>query len=131
MYIVGVLSLIILPFIFFDWHARMVFMAIAYPRRYGHGKSWNRAHKHYKTNWTFFQRLLWIPIFKEEYENKYRIIAYLSYTHATLTFVSVSFYLISIYNFPDSKIWVYEFLGYSVFWILRFVYDNAIAREKV
>lgn len=131
MYIVGVLSLIILPFIFFDWHARMVFMAIAYPRRYGHGKSWNRAHKHYKTNWTFFQRLLWIPIFKEEYENKYRTIAYLSYTHATLTFVSVSFYLISIYNFPDSKIWVYEFVGYSVFWILRFIYDNAIAREKV
>ena len=125
------ITFIILPFAFFDWHARMVFVAVAYPRRNGHGKSWKRAHKHYKTNWTFLQRMLWIPMFKEEYEDKYRFIAYLSFAHMALTVVTLAFFIISIICFPNSKIWIYEFLGYSVFWILRFIYDNAIARGKI
>ena len=43
MYIVAVITAIVVLFLFWDWHARMVFMARGYPRRYGHGKSWNRA----------------------------------------------------------------------------------------
>ena len=132
------ITFIILSFAFIDWHARSVFMARAYRRRYGHGKSWKRAHKHYKTNWTFLQRMLWIPMFKEEYEDKYRFIAYLSYVHVTLTLVTLAFFIISVIcfptskiGFPTSKIWIYEFLGYSVFWILRFIYDNAIARGEI
>ena len=125
------ITFIILSFAFIDWHARSVFMARAYPRRYGHGKSWKRAHKHYKTNWTFLQRMLWIPMFKEEYEDKYRFIAYLSFAHMALTVVTLAFFIISIICFPNSKIWIYEFLGYSVFWLLRFIYDNAIARGEI
>ena len=93
------ITFIILSFAFIDWHARSVFMARAYPRRYGHGKSWNRAHKHYKTNWTFLQRMLWIPMFKEEYEDKYRFIAYLSFAH-----MADSCFLHNIHNmFPKFK----------------------------
>jgi hypothetical protein len=132
------ITFIILSFAFIDWHARMVFMARAYPRRYGHGKSWKRAHKHYKTNWTFLQRMLWIPMFKEVYEDKYRFIAYLSYVHVTLTLVTLAFFIISVIcfptsqiGFPTSKIWFYEFIVYSVFFILRFIYDNAIARGEI
>ena len=132
------ITFIILSFAFIDWHARSVFMARAYPRRYGHGKSWKRAHKHYKTNWTFLQRMLWIPMFKDEYEDKYRFIAYLSYVHVTLTLVTLAFFIISVIcfptsqiGFPTSKIWFYEFIVYSVFWILRFIYDNAIARGEI
>ena len=129
---------VICPLFLTDWHARMVIIARAYCRRYGHGKSWKRAHKHYKTNSTFLQRMLWIPMFKEEYEDKYRFIAYLSFAHMALTLVTLAFFIISVIcfptsqiGFPNSKIWIYEFLGYSVFWILRFIYDNAIARGEI
>jgi hypothetical protein len=70
-------------------------------------------------------------MFKEEYEDKYRFIAYLSFAHMALTVVTLAFFIISIICFPNSKIWIYEFGGYSVFWILRFIYDNAIARGKI
>ena len=118
-------------FAFFDWHARTVFVWVVYPRRYGHGKSAGRAQKHYKQNWTLFQRLLWVPIFKEWYANKYRFMAYLSYINAFLTLVTVALFLISIYNYPDSKIWIYEYAGHGVFCVLRFVYDNAIAKGQI
>lgn len=131
MYIIGVLSMIILPFVFFDWHARNVFMACAYRRRYGHGKSWNRAYRHYKTNWTFFQRILWIPLFKEKYDDKYRNIAYLSYIHFGLMIFSSVFSVIYLQFFENSKNWIYVFICYFVFEVFRFIYDNALAREKI
>ena len=131
MYKFFIILLIVVPFLFLDWHARMVFLAVAYPRRYGHGKSWNRACKHYKNNWTFFQRLFWKPVFKEVYEDKYKILAYLSYIHAVLALTSVVFFLLFVKFSPNSKIWIYEFAGYSVFWIIRFIYSNAIAKGQL
>ena len=85
MYRFFVIFMIVFMNIFEDWHAKMVFLARGYPRRNGHGKSWNRAYKHYKTNWTLVQRLLWIPLFKENYEQKYRDIAIFSYIQSALT----------------------------------------------
>ena len=130
-YIPLMVMLTVAIFAFTDWHARFVFVFGIYPRRYGHGKSGGRAFKHYKKNWTFFQRLLWVPIFKEWYENKHRFMAYLSYIHTFLTVATVAFFLISINFFPDSKIWVYEYAGYFAFFVLRFCYNNAIGKGDI
>jgi hypothetical protein len=108
----------------------MVIIARAYCRRYGHGKSWKRAHKHYKINWTMVERLLWIPLFKEWYERKYRTIAILSYVHFAFMIVTLCVCCVSLILFPNSKLWVYEFGFYSLFWMLRVIYDDAIATEK-
>ena len=132
MYIYFVLiGIYIGPFLFFDWHARFVFVLTGYPRRYGHGKSGARAEKHYKANWSLIQRLLWIPMFKEWYETKYRIMAYLSYIHFALTIVCSALFLISDSYFPDSKIWIYCGIVYHIFYVLRFIYDNAIGRKDI
>ncbi len=121
---------VICPLFLTDWHARMVIIARAYPRRYGHGKSWKRAHKHYKGNWTLVERLLWIPLFKEWYERKYRTIAILSYVHFVVVIVTLCLSCVSFTLYPNSKLWVYVLVFYSLFWILRFIYDNAIGTEK-
>jgi len=122
---------IVFQLLFFDWHARMVFMARAYVRKYGHGKSWKRAHKHYKSNWNFVQRLLWVPMFKEVYESKHKTIAYLSFVHYFFAIATVLFYLFSTIFFTNSKMWIYEYYGYSLFGVFRFIYDNAIARGEI
>ena len=131
MYRLYTIFIIALSVIFEDWHARMVFMARAYPRRYGHGKSWNRAHKHYKENWTLVQRLLWIPLFKEAYEEKYRLFAFLSYIQSSLALITSGVFLVCDYFFPDSKFWVYVFVVYAIFFMLRVIYTDYIARGKI
>ena len=130
-YEIAMLFVIIFSFLFLDWHARYIFVATGYPRRYGHGKSFNRAKKHYKSNWTLTQRLLWIPLFKEEYEDKYRIMAYLSYINFSLMLITgVSFLVVSNYFFENIRSWVYVFVVYHVFCILQFIYNNSIGRKK-
>lgn len=131
MHIVAWVAIIIYAFAFLDWHSRMVFMARGYPRKYGHGKSWNRAHKHYKKNWTLLQRLFWIPLFKEAYTTKFKMFAYFSYAHAILCIITIVFSIVGITQFYDSKIWKCEFLIYGILSILRFLYGNAIARGKI
>ena len=76
-------------FLLCDWRARLTFIGEAYRGKYGHGKSWNRAQKHYKTHWTFWQRLCWIPVFKERYDDKFRFLAYCSYFHLMVTVVTI------------------------------------------
>lgn len=130
MYIVGVISIVFLSFAFFDWYARRVFIARVYRRRNGHGKSWNRAYKHYKANWTFWQRLFWVPLFKEDYPTKYREIAILSYIHFVFSIVTVACFLIADAFFPNAKFWKYVFVGYYIFLLIRWIYNDARATEK-
>ena len=130
MYKIFIVLLITSFFVFLDWHARFVFVAIAYPRRYGHGKSWNKAHQHYKNNWSLFERILWLFVFKERYEINYRIIAYLSYVHFILTIFSICCFFISDSFFHESRFWIYEFWGYSIFSTCRFIYNNEIGRRS-
>ncbi len=122
----------ILPFLFCDWHARFVFVAVGYPRKYGHGKSWNRAHKHYKENWTFFERMFWLVLFKEYYDSDFRMMAYLSYIHSIFMIITLCCSLISInlFPYPYPKFLLYELSGYTLFWMLRFIYDNHIGKHK-
>ena len=117
--------------IFEEWHAKFVFVAAGYRRRYGHGKSWNRAHKHYKKNWTLLQRLLWRPVFKEVYEDKYRFMAILSYIQSALTIILVCIYLISEYILYDYHFFAYSYIAYGVFWFLRFMYNNSIGKGEI
>ena len=108
----------------------MVFLARAYPRRYGHGKTWNRVLKHYKKNWTILERLLWIYVFKERYESKYVAFAYLSYVHIVLTLVAVCLAVVSLNIYPSSKIWIYALAIDGAFVITRIIYTDKIATSK-
>lgn len=122
---------IIFPFLILDWHARGVFVYTVYPRRYGHGKSGNRAFKHYKANWSIIQRLLWIPLFNEWYETKYRIIAYFSYTHAFITLLTIVCFLLEEFVISSSGFWVKIYVLFAVLSIIRFIYDNDLGRGKI
>ena len=129
-YIFAMIVLILYSLLILDWHARSVFIARAYCRRYGHGKSWNRGLKHYKSNWSFIQRALWIHAFKEWYEHEYRLIAYLSYVHVALSILTIGCLYLDEYIFKACNFWHYVFAIFGVYTILRFVYDNAIGRRK-
>lgn len=124
--IIIILIFTIIPLIVMDWYARMVFLARGYCRRYGHGKSWKRAHFHYKKNWTLLQRLLWIPAFKEKYESKYKYLAYQSYIGLIFA-ISTSIFYILCRN-PLSHIYVYKI--YVCFIVSGLIYNDIIAVEK-
>ena len=111
-----------------DWRARTVFLVRAYRRKYGHGKSWNRAHRHYKTNWTFWQRICWIPVFKEKYDNKYRFLAYLTYIHFILTVTTIIAMLVAQFVFDDNKLFVDITWVDRIFSLFRVVHNEATAR---
>lgn len=129
--IIGVSIFEIFAWLFVEWHARCVFVSTGYPRRYGHGKSGKRAYTHYKKNWSFVERMLWIPVFKEEYESKYREMAYFSYAHTLFvaimefcTFICINFLLSNIKRF------ICFIIIYFVVFIVRFCHSNAIGRKK-
>ena len=129
--ILGIISTLVISLLFWDWHARAVFVATGYPRRYGHGNSGNRARKHYKSNWTFLQRLIWIPVFMEWYESKYRIMAYMSYVHYALTAIAIAGFLIDELLLDNITFWHYIYAIYLLFLFIRFIYTNAIGRRKI
>ena len=114
-----------------DFWARMVFLMVVYPRRYGHGKTGKRVTKHYKNNWTLLQRLLWVPAFKEYYEGEYRALAVFSYIQYIYgTFINVLFW-VSMAFFPDSKIWIYAYGVYVLLIFVRIFHNNGVARGKI
>ena len=107
----------------------MVFMARGYPGKYGHGKTWKRAHAHYKKTWTLAQRLLWLPVFKEVYVTTYRNMAYMSYIHAGVGGITIMVFLLNELVFPDPTFWHYVFTAFGALTILRFIHSNHIARH--
>ena len=117
-------------FLFFEWHARFVFICAVYPRRYGHGKSWKRAHKHYKSHWTLRQRLLWLPVFKEAYESKYRWMAYLSYIHIGYVLLSLAGFVLGQFVF-SWDFWPWFFVSYLFFTLIRWCHSNAVGRGTI
>jgi len=119
--------IIVLFAMFLEWHAKYVFVAIVYPRKYGHGKSWKKANRHYKITWTFWQRLLWVPIFCECYPGRYRFMAILSYLNVIVT---VSTIIVTLVAFACNlvSLFVVSYAICAIFDILRFCYNNAIAR---
>ena len=123
----GSIIMVIFSFLVFDWHSRRVFIAIVYRRRYGHGKSWNRAYKHYKKNWSLLQRLFWIFAFKEKYERPYRMFAYLFYVHILLSIISIVALLTSK-TFPDMGFWEYVVILDLIFGLFRYIHSDSIAR---
>ena len=114
-----------------EWHARWVFVTTGYPRKHGHGKTWKRANKHYKTHWSFIQRMLWIPVHKEVYEDKYKFMACLSYVHAIITFIAIVSFLLNEFVIVTFKFWQYVYVCFAVFSLLRFIYNDSIGRRKI
>lgn len=130
MYVFGMVGIIILTIcsvLFVDWHARMVMLA----RVYAHGKTWNRARRHYKKHWTLLQRLFWTPLFKEPYSSAYRMIAYFSYMHVILALSTIIGFLLNEFVFLDVDFWHYIFLAMTIIIILRAIYDDAVVRGKI
>lgn len=130
MYVFGIVILMILPPLFLDWHGVMVFLARGYCRCYGHGKSFNRAKRHYKTNWSFIQRIQWIPLFKEQYDVKYKGIAYFSYLHRIMAILTIICFLVDELILLNVQFWHYIFILLGALFIIRFVYNNHIAIGK-
>ena len=126
MYIIFIILCLVFAFLFADWHARYVFVARGYCRRYGHGKSFNRAKKHYKSHWSFIQRMLWIPIFNEIYESRYKMMAIFSYIHFVLTLIAILCLLIDEFAYTNNEFWMYSFIVVSSWFLVRFIYDNDI-----
>ncbi len=121
--------MVVLIFLFMDWHARYVFLARGYPGRYGHGKSFNRAKKHYKANWSFWQRMLWVPLFKEKYEADFMLFAYFSYAHILITIVEIVILISCNMEIKESNhLFGYSYGVYGGLSILRFCFSNAKGR---
>jgi len=114
-----------------DFWARLVFLAAVYRGRYKHGKTGNRATKHYKKNWTFLQRLFWLPAFKEYYEFEYRALAIFSYVQYIFGVFIIVFFWVSMALFPSSKIWVDTFGMYMLLIFVRIFHNNGVARGKI
>ena len=128
---IGLVFYMVLSVLVWEWHARMVFVARCYPRKHGHGKSWKRAHQHYKSSWSLIQRLLWIPLFKEEYISDYRWMAYLSYFQFSVMILSAFITIIDAIAFSDVNFYQYAVVIYSIIVLLRFIHTNAIARGRI
>ena len=120
-----------------DIHAKAVFIALGYTRIHHHGKTFNRAWRHYFANWSFIQRVFWIPIFAEKYSTKYRLMPILSFIHWLLAVAVIFFALADLFNITNINIAIYSFgdfmfcFIFGPFTIGRFIYTNAIAREKI
>ncbi len=128
----GFIVIVIFTYLFFDWHARYVFVAAGYTRRYGHGKSFNRAKKHYKSNWSFWQRMLWVPLFKEKYEADFMLFAYFSYIHLFISIAMISVILVLDGSIkPDKTYLAYALGGYLALSLLRFCFSNAKGRRII
>ena len=127
---IGIILVLLGSFCVFEWHAKCIFMAVGYPRRYGHGKSWNRAIKHYKKNWSFCQRMLWIPVFKEHYESDFRFLAYFSYIHFISTIVTSVLVSVLLFLFFPLSVLRYPVIVYYALTLLRYIYTVYVLRNN-
>lgn len=117
-----------LGFLGIDWHGRTVFLYCAYPGN-GHGKTGKKFTKHYKTNWTFFQRLLWIPTFKEKYDVNIDIIVILSYINFLLYIATITCFLIEELVLKEVHFSKTAIIIYCVYTVIRFRYQVGVARN--
>ena len=108
------------------WYSRLVFIASGYCRRYGHGKTWKRAHKHYKTNWTFLQRLFWVMVFKEQYESDFCLLAYFAYLQSFFAIVLTLFTVLGLYHSIAMRC---VGLAYCAIVLIRYIHADYVARE--
>ena len=120
--VIGMIFFMIGQAVVIDGCARSLFLYSSYPRKYGHGKSGTRAHKHYKSTWTFFQRMLWIPVFAERYDREIRMLAYHSCIHYIFSILNVVIFLIDEFVLTEIVFWHYIFIGLFVFTCYRLFY---------
>ena len=120
-----------------DIHAKAVFLAVGYTRVHHHGKTFKRVWRHYFANWSFIQRVFWIPVFAEKYSVKYRLMPILSIAHWLIAVTMTFFFFSDLFNIADIYIAIYPVeififcFVFGPFTIGRFIYTNAIARGKI
>lgn len=129
MYIIAMIALVLCVFVIMDWYSRGTFIARGYVRRNGHGKTWKRAKKHYKSNWSFWERMIWKPIFSEYYGRKFKTMVVLAYIHFILLILTIAFLLFDEFLISTCTFWHYIFIAFSIFSIVRYVHSNAIATK--
>ena len=119
--------------IILDLWARACFLAVGYTRVYHHGKTWKRSTRHYKANWTVWQRLLWIPVFAEAYPAKYRALAILSYLHCALAAVWLALYIAAdVFGAIDNLYWIlFLTIIFLPFMLGKIIYTDALVRGKI
>ena len=107
----------------FSGGARRTFVFIAYPKIEGRGKNL-RARRHYKSNWTFIQRFFWVPIFKDKYELKFRLIPLFSWLHILFALAVNFAYYVDIYLTPNEMVFArcYAVLAFAIFTIARSIH---------
>ena len=129
MLIFGAVFLVVIPFFFFDYLSRYIFVAIIYKRRYDHGKTWKKAYNHYKKSWAFCERMLWVPVFKEAYSFKIRLLAYLAYVHTVMFLFASVVTIISMFLSVDSS---FAFCIYFIFFsfsLIRLIWNSYVANR--
>lgn len=124
MYIIPILLSIVGQFLMLEFQGRMIFVFVIYPRKHKHGKTANRAKKHYKANWTFMQRLFWIPVFKEEYEPRYKWMGIFFYIHLFFTIITLIVILITHIITYDPLVWLPIYVIGHIVFLVRFIYNN-------
>lgn len=116
----------LLMFFTLNLFAKGAFTGCAYLRRYGHGKTWKRGRKHFKKNWTFWQRTFWVFVFKEKYEACWRALAWFFYIHLVITlFMPFLSPLMDAALADNVKWYAWNNLArelLAVFWLIRYLY---------
>ena len=103
--LIFLLLFILFELIICDFWARSAFLSGGYILQYPYLKNLNEARKQYKNNWSLFQRLFWIPVFKEKYKNRIHLLAFSSYIHCVWAFsIYLCLILCDLY-FPNSILW--------------------------
>lgn len=118
------LILVVGAFLALEFQGRLIFVMVIYPRKHKHGKTANRAKRHYKANWTFFQRMFWVPVFKEEYETRYKWLGVFFYIHLISTIISFICILIIHIKTQDPHDWLWIHIANTVVFHVRFIYNN-------
>ncbi len=75
--------------------------------------------------------MLWIPVFKEKYENKYRALAYGAYMQSGLACLSNICFLLNEFVFNDFQFWHYVMIVFWASTVVRLVYVGFVATAKL
>ena len=94
----GMVLFVLCMFLYSEFEAHLSFFTSYYVGAKGHGNTYNKAKKHYKKNWNFIQRLLWIPLFKERslYTRGALLLPVLSYVHFIICLIFVIWWSIDV-----------------------------------
>ena len=134
-YLILIITVIIIA-ISYDFFARYVFStrgsySVCKQRRKDtNRKRWqNRNYIYYnRSDWTFLQRLFWIPVFKAPFEPFFRIMACLVYLQYFLAFIPTVWITLTYLYFQKSQSFIWSYFLFVAFSICSFALIDHIRR---